>query len=126
MKNLVLESGETVQVEKVGQNLWIKSNSQTWCYEIADLSSEGQRRKKINSATPNMIMSPMPGKVTKVFVKAGDAVIVGQALIVMEAMKMEYTLKSDLETKVENIYVKVGDQVAVGTLLVKLLVQGEK
>lgn len=110
---------DNVQVEKVGQTLWIKSGSETWSYDIIDLS-EGQRRKKSNTASPDMIVSPMPGKITKVFVKAGDSVTVGQALLVMEAMKMEYTLKSDLETTVETVTGKVNDQVQVGAVLVKL------
>lgn len=111
---------DNVQVEKVGQTLWVKSGDQTWSYDIIDLSSEGQRRKKSNTATPDVIVAPMPGKITKVFVKEGDSVTVGQALLVMEAMKMEYTLKSDLETTVESVSAKVNDQVQVGAVLVKL------
>lgn len=112
---------DNMQVEKVGQTLWIKSGSETWSYDITDLSSEGQRRKKSNTASPDVIVAPMPGKITKVFVKAGDAVTVGQALLVMEAMKMEYTLKSDLETTVEAVTGKINDQVQVGAVLVKLV-----
>lgn len=111
---------DNVQVEKVGQTLWVKSGDQTWSYDIIDLSSEGQRRKKSNTASPDVIVAPMPGKITKVFVKEGDSVTVGQVLLVMEAMKMEYTLKSDLETTVESVSVKVNDQVQVGAILVKL------
>ncbi len=112
---------DNMQVEKVGQTLWIKSGSETWSYDIIDLSSEGQRRKKSNTASPDVIVAPMPGKITKVFVKPGDSVTVGQALLVMEAMKMEYTLKSDLETTVETVTGKINDQVQVGAVLVKLM-----
>lgn len=117
-----LQNGENVSalVEKVGTQFWIKAGDQTWAYDIADLSSDGQRRKKSQTATPDMIMAPMPGKITKVFVKDGDLVTKGQALLVMEAMKMEYTLKSDFETKVEKVNIKANDQVTVGALLVKL------
>lgn len=116
MKNI-----DNMQVEKVGQTLWIKAGSQTWSYDIIELSAEGQRRKKSNTASPDMIVAPMPGKVTKVFVKEGDKVNIGQALLVMEAMKMEYTLKSDLETIVESVSAKINDQVQVGSILVKLI-----
>lgn len=108
-------------IEKVGKSLWIKAGDQIWSYDIADISGDGQRRKKTATATPDMIIAPMPGKITKVIVKTGDDVDTGQALLVMEAMKMEYTLKSDLSTKVETVNVKVGDQVTVGALLVKLI-----
>lgn len=116
-----MQTIDNMQVEKVGQTLWIKSGSETWSYDIIDLSSESQRRKKSNTASPDVIVAPMPGKITKVFVKAGDSVTVGQALLVMEAMKMEYTLKSDLETTVETVTGKVNDQVQVGAVLVKLV-----
>ena len=44
----------------------------------------------------------------------------GDALLVMEAMKMEYTLKSDLKAIVEKISIEVGQQVTLGQLLVQL------
>lgn len=111
---------DNVQVEKIGQTFWLKSGDQTWSYDIIELSLEGQRRKKSNAASPDKIVAPMPGKLTKVHVKEGDSVTVGQPLLVMEAMKMEYTLKSDLETVVEKVLVQTGDQVQVGAVLVKL------
>src|SRR5690349_5977671 len=87
---------ETFFAEVVDQKIWIKQGDQTWSYDLVELTSEGQRRKKSNTSSPDQIISPMPGKITKIFVQAGDSVQKGQALLVMEAMKMEYTLKSDL------------------------------
>jgi biotin carboxyl carrier protein len=106
--------------EIIDQKLWIKQGDETWCYDVIDLASEGTRRKKTSSSSPDKIVSLMPGKITKVFVQAGDKVSQGQALIVMEAMKMEYTLKSDLSTIVEKINVELGQQVTLGQLLVQL------
>ncbi len=106
--------------EIIDQKLWIKQGDETWCYDVVDLASEGTRRKKTSSSSPDKIMSLMPGKITKIFVQSGDAVSQGQALVVMEAMKMEYTLKSDLSTTVEKVNVELGQQVALGQLLVQL------
>lgn len=111
---------DQVYIEKVDQKIWFKSGSETWCYDILDLSAEGQRRKKAATASPEIITAPMPGKITKVFSKKGDSVNPGQALLVMEAMKMEYTLKSDLKTQIEDVLCQVGDQVQVGAVLVRL------
>lgn len=116
-----MQTIDNVLVEKVGQKLWIKSGSEIWSYDIADLSAEGSRRRQSNTSSPDIIVAPMPGKITKVFVNPGDTVTVGQALLVMEAMKMEYTLKSDMETTVESVLAKVNDQVQVGAVLVKLV-----
>jgi biotin carboxyl carrier protein len=62
----------------------------------------------------------MPGKVTKLFVSDGQEVKKGDSLLVMEAMKMEYTLKADANGSVEKITAKTGDQVTLGQLLVQL------
>jgi len=108
------------KVEVVDQKIWIKSNDEIWCYDLIDLSLGGQRRKKTNSISHNLITAPMPGKITKVFVKVGDPVKQGQPLLVMEAMKMEYTLKSDIETTVEKINVELNQQVSLNFLMIEL------
>ncbi len=106
--------------EIIDQKLWVKSGSETWSYDVLDLAAEGTRRKKVNSSSPFKITSLMPGKITKVFVKENQEVIPGEPLIVMEAMKMEYTLKADLKTTVEKVLVEVNQQVSLGQLLVEL------
>jgi biotin carboxyl carrier protein len=62
----------------------------------------------------------MPGKVTKILLTPGSAVEVGQAVLVMEAMKMEYTLKAEIAGEVESVNCAVGEQVALGKALVKI------
>ena len=66
------------------------------------------------------VISPMPGNVIAVTVKAGDDVTKGQALLTLEAMKMEYTLTAAFAGKVEAVLAKVGDQVSEGMPLVRL------
>ncbi|RZF21012.1 ATP-grasp domain-containing protein [Halobacteriovorax vibrionivorans] len=64
--------------------------------------------------------SPMPGKVLKVLVEAGQSVSVGDALIVMEAMKMEHTVKASRDGKVDAILVNEGQTIDGGVELVEL------
>jgi biotin carboxyl carrier protein len=66
------------------------------------------------------IRSPMPGKVTQVSVKTGQAVKKGDPLLTLEAMKMEHALTAPFDGKVEALAAKVGDQVTEGTTLAKL------
>lgn len=66
------------------------------------------------------IMSPMPGKIIQVSVKAGDEVAAGDALIVMEAMKMEHTLTASVDGVVDDVFFETGDQVEEGVLLIRL------
>jgi acetyl/propionyl-CoA carboxylase alpha subunit len=66
------------------------------------------------------VRAPMPGKVTAVAVKAGDAVAKGQPLVTLEAMKMEHALSAPFDAKVEELAVALGQQVSEGALLVRL------
>ncbi len=65
-----------------------------------------------------VIEAPMPGKIVEVKVKAGDAVQKDQAVIVVEAMKMQNELPSPIEGIVKEIKVAVGDTVESGKPLV--------
>ena len=66
------------------------------------------------------LTAPMPGKIIAIEVKAGEKVKRGQALLVMEAMKMEHTIVAGVDGVVENIYFGVGEQVAEGAVLISL------
>jgi len=66
------------------------------------------------------LTAPMPGKVVSFAVKAGDAVKKGQALAVMEAMKMEHTIAAPADGKVAELLFAPGDQVTEGAELLKL------
>lgn len=115
-----MSTSNKISSEIIGQKMWFKSGDETWCYDILDLASTGKRRNKSATSTPDQILSNMPGKVTKIFVKENDTVSIGQPLLVLEAMKMEYTLKSGLDTQVKQVLIQVGDQVTLGQLLVVL------
>jgi acetyl/propionyl-CoA carboxylase alpha subunit len=65
-------------------------------------------------------VAPMPGKILRVLVSAGDSVETGSTLVIMEAMKMEHAIKASHAGKVAEVRVRVGDQVEGGQLLVVL------
>ena len=67
------------------------------------------------------LTAPMPGKVIALLVKAGDSVQRGQALAVMEAMKMEHTLHAPRDGVVGELLYAVGDQVVEGGELLRLV-----
>jgi 3-methylcrotonyl-CoA carboxylase alpha subunit len=73
-----------------------------------------------DAAAEGRLSAPMPGKVVSFAVKAGDAVKRGQALAVMEAMKMEHTLHAPHDGVVQELLYAVGDQVAEGGELLKI------
>lgn len=71
-----------------------------------------------NAADAGSLHAPMPGKVLSVRVTAGDAVTAGDDLLVMEAMKMEHTLRAPVSGTVEAVHAAVGDQVEAEAALV--------
>ena len=72
------------------------------------------------AAEAGQLTAPMPGKVISFLAKVGDTVTRGQALAVMEAMKMEHTLHAPRDGVVAELLYAVGDQVAEGGELLKL------
>ncbi len=72
------------------------------------------------AADTGRLTAPMPGKVVSFAVKPGDVVKKGQALAVMEAMKMEHTIAAPVAGTVAELLYAPGDQVAEGAELLKL------
>jgi len=77
----------------------------------------GQGRKVVAGG---VVKAPMPGLVVRVEVSLGQAVEVGEGLVVVEAMKMENELRAPSPGVVEQIHVKAGDRVEKGAALVTL------
>jgi len=70
-----------------------------------------------SEAEGGRLTAPMPGKVVAVLAEKGKEVKKGDALVIMEAMKMEHTISAPHDGVVEEILYAVGDQVADGAPL---------
>lgn len=87
------------------------------------LDERALRRQLANPALKTgsgKVVSPMPGKVVDVKVKAGDVVKIGQGVVVVEAMKMQNEFKSEIDGVVTSVSVKAGDSVEGGTVLLAI------
>ena len=71
------------------------------------------------ASADSMVRAPLPGKIIDLRVKAGDSVSKGQALLVLEAMKMEHTLAAPADGTVKSLRYAVGEQVPEGAELVE-------
>ena len=69
------------------------------------------------SAGPQKVTAPMPGKIVRVLVAAGDAVRARQPVAVIEAMKMENELRAGRDGTVAEVLGRQGDSVEAGALL---------
>ncbi len=124
---LVLRRGsETFEVEAAALR-------EAWAHHVGDAMivfdhgdvyeftlDTGERAQGEAIAGDGAIFSPMPGKIVSVAVKHGAGVKKGDALVVLEAMKMEHTLTAPFDGKVVELKAKPGDQVNEGVLLAKL------
>ncbi len=83
---------------------------QTYTFSRPDVFGPGRTA----AAASGTITAPMPGTVLAVNVSPGDSVVEGQALGVMEAMKMELALKAPFDGTVTEVNVALGDSVELG------------
>ncbi|WP_382162457.1 acetyl/propionyl/methylcrotonyl-CoA carboxylase subunit alpha [Hydrogenophaga sp. ANAO-22] len=109
---------QTVQTWQVDENVHVFcALGATQIVEIDALAHAGEA-----AAEGGRLTAPMPGKVVSFAVKAGDTVTKGQALAVMEAMKMEHTIAAPADGTVAELLYAPGDQVNEGAELLKLSV----
>lgn len=76
---------------------------------LIETPSKGRLKKKGDDH--GHMVSPMPGKVIKVLKSIGEKVQVGDALLILEAMKMEHTIRANCNGVVEKIFYNEGDLV---------------
>jgi biotin carboxyl carrier protein len=105
--NIEVIEGETSK--KYIANTYFKS----FDIEIVDAETRYQqnRNKGALDQTDNTISTPMPGKIVRIPVKAGDKVKAGQTVIVVSAMKMESEYKVSRDATIKKILVNEGDTV---------------
>lgn len=96
----------------------IQVNNHIFNVEIFDPRELGARSNAAASQGRQNIAAPMPGKVVRLLVAAGDTVEPGQGLIVVEAMKMQNEMKSPKAGTVVEIKTKDGATVAAGEILI--------
>jgi 3-methylcrotonyl-CoA carboxylase alpha subunit len=107
---------QTVSVYAQGETEYLfAAHGATEIIEIDLLAHAGE-----NQDEGGRLTAPMPGKVVSFAVQAGDKVSKGQALAVMEAMKMEHTIAAPADGVVAELLYAPGDQVTEGAELLKL------
>ncbi|MEN9865326.1 MAG: hypothetical protein RL748_916, partial [Pseudomonadota bacterium] len=104
VRGTVVRAGDVFNVFYAGQHWQLNFNDPM--AHAGEVEGEGGR-----------LTAPMPGKVVAVLVKDGQSVQKGDALVIMEAMKMEHTIAAPQDGVVEQVLYAVGDQVADGAPL---------
>jgi biotin carboxyl carrier protein len=86
----------------------------------ARLQREATGRRRRRERSEGSHASPMPGTVVKVLVSAGETVVTGQDLLIVEAMKMEIKVSAQLPGRVRAIHVREGDSCDAGQILAEI------
>ena len=76
--------------------------------------------KKAAAITGHTVNAPLPGRVIDIKVKVGDEVKAGQEVVVLEAMKMENSITSDVSGKVKQVLAQVGENVPTDAPLLEI------
>ncbi len=109
-----LYQGKSIELEvlKTGQPKSYEVNHHGYSFitEVVDAEAKYQKHRQGSGMDDDecTISSPMPGKVVKITVKAGDEVQAGQTLIIISAMKMESEYKAKKEGVIKQILTKEG------------------
>jgi 3-methylcrotonyl-CoA carboxylase alpha subunit len=102
----------TVRVARAGAKAWVLSEGQLFAFvEQPRFAEPGA------GAVAGGLTAPMPGKVVKVLVVVGQEVAANAPLVVLEAMKMEHTVRAAAAGTVRAVHVAVGDQVDTDRVL---------
>ncbi|MDX2238837.1 MAG: biotin carboxylase N-terminal domain-containing protein [Hyphomonadaceae bacterium] len=88
--------------------------------ELHEFLPAGAAREHADVAASDEIKAPLPGKIVGLSARAGDAVTKGDALVTLEAMKMEHQLKAPRDGVVAAVHVAIGAQVKEGGVLIAL------
>jgi propionyl-CoA carboxylase alpha chain len=101
--------------EEAGETIYV--HSAAFARAVARVPRYPERRAAAEAGSAS---APMPGQVLKILVSVGERVAAGDALLVLEAMKMEQTIRAATGGVVEAVRVKVGEVVAPGDALVEV------
>jgi len=98
---------------KTGDVWWVHLNGHTFRWERMEPGAT-------SSGHDGGLAAPMPGKVLEVLVDVGQSVTAGDALMVLEAMKMEHRIVATSGGVVTAVHFQANDQVAQGAALISI------
>lgn len=107
-----------VTVEEAAEDLMVHVAGREYLMKIIDPRSWRARAGgNIALEGRQQVVAPMPGKIVRVLVAAGQNVEVNQGLLVIEAMKMQNEIRSPKSGAIERLLVREGQTVSAGEIL---------
>ncbi|GAB3291740.1 acetyl/propionyl/methylcrotonyl-CoA carboxylase subunit alpha [Pseudidiomarina andamanensis] len=130
-----VDSNDAWQVDRIGEQWFFSKNGHRFQahilraeHDIVVMTEHASLRFNRHNVTDTLeqetaagsLTAPMNGTVVQVMVKAGDTVTADQALVIMEAMKMEYTIRAPRDGEIAQVFYQAGDLVSDGAELISL------
>ena len=128
--DIELETGNTQIIRFLGlsehhddglRTVFFEVNGQPRQINVADRAYEVSRptQPKADPADPGQVGAPMPGLIVQINVASGDTVQAGEVLMIIEAMKMQTSVRAECDSTVGTVKVEPGQQVDVKDLLLE-------
>ena len=103
-----------------GERFEVKLDNSSFTSEFSLTTSDVMRDPENKNNSLTQFNSPMPGTIISILVSIGEKLVVGQDIIILESMKMQQTLKSNVEGTVVDIKAREGDQISEGDLILSI------
>ncbi len=122
----VMVNGTTFEVElkqpiSVGKEIHAQPAAKPAAAKVVgEAPKQEAPKQEVKAGDGEKVCSPLPGTITSVCVKVGDAVAVGDTVVVLEAMKMQNNIEAENAGTVTSILVKEGESVMEGAVLVTI------
>ena len=97
-----------------------KAYEATAAKDTPKTAARSEHKVEAKAITGHKVTAPLPGKIIALKVKVGDKVKAGQEVVILEAMKMENSITSDVAGTIKQILVQEGDNVATDAILVEV------
>lgn len=95
---------------------WIRDFNGVHDVHVRDLNQPEMRLQR----SDGMVRSPIPGQISHIYVVPGQVVTAGEALLILEAMKMQNEIRAPNAGKILTIHVEAGNTVGRGQVLIEL------
>lgn len=129
--DIEIEKGKVIVIRRIGKaesdesdkvKVLFEMNGQprTVSVPLAGRQQQANTRLKAEIGNISHVAAPMPGMIALLMVKSGQKVLKGEALLSIEAMKMETTITAECDGVVKNVYIKPGSVIETNDLLIEI------
>lgn len=133
VKDQALVEKKKIFVRKLANSYYISENNRRWekiarshfvriilNVQIVYKVYRGYKPSQLFEKTAAHLVTKMPGKVIAIMKNVGERVICGEAVIIVEAMKMENEIKSNIDGIIKKIHVSIGQTLKKEVLMIEI------